>query len=284
MSALFANPFSPAAGAQVTGPAGNSDPTNQRSPSGANAGNPNSGTNPTGNTGNNQVNPDPNNPANGAGTIPNNNNPQGNDPMADLSKLWETTPVDPKNPNPTPVKYVPDIDPKALGETVGKMDFTKSVSAEQRAAMLAGGEAGLTAMFDVINSVGRQAVATTYQAGQKMMSSALERAEAGFMEKVPNQVRNANTDSHLASNPLVNNPAYAPLVANVKNQFLDKFPKASPEQVGAAVNKYFDKMVADATGAKNQTTQADNSQKLRTGSGDADWMEWAASEIGGVKQ
>lgn len=278
---LFGNPFAQAGGAQSNGPAAGANTVTQQSPNtGANSGNTNSGTDPTGNTGNNSILPNPLNPQGNNQQLPANQNVQGNDPMADLAKLWETTPVDPANPTPATPGYVPKIDPKQLGDTVGKMDFTKQITPEQRAAMLSGGEAGLTAMMDLINSVGRQAVATTYQAGQNMMASALERAEAGFMEKVPGHVRNANTSAALATNPLVNNPAYAPLVDNVKNQFLNKFPKATPDQVSVAVNGYFDKMAADLKAPATNAAKPDNTQKLRAGAGDADWMDWAAKEVG----
>lgn len=282
---LFANPFSPAGGANVSPGAGANMQT-QRSPTGANVGNQNSGTTPTQNSGNNQFNPDPNNPDpnanNGNGNQTPSNNPQtGNDPMGDFAKLWENPPVDDKNKPATPPKYVPDIDPKALSETVGKMNFTGAMTPEVRSKILAGGEDGLNAMMELLNSVGRQAVATTYQAGQRMMAGAIERAESGFLEKVPGQVRNINTNMALGDNPLVNNPAYKPLVDHVTAQFLDRFPKATPNQVSQAVGSYFDKMVTDVSGkSKNQSTSQTNQDKLRVGDGDADWMDWAASEIG----
>lgn len=274
--ALFGNPFSSTQGAINTGPAGNANTNVQRSPnSGPNNGNTNSGIDPSNNTGNNEINPNPNDKNSSA-----NNNANGNDPMADLSKLWENPPEDPNNPKKDPTKYVPDIDPKALSETVGKMDFTKAITPEQRAAMLAGGEQGLAAMMELINSVGRQAVATTYQAGQKLMSSALENARTDFMNQVPNHVRNANTSAALSKNPLVNNPAYKPLVDNVTNQFLEKYPKATPDQVAKAVDGYFDQMVKDMQAPANKANEQDNTQKLRSGMGDADWIEWAADELG----
>lgn len=283
---MFVNPFSPAGGANTSTPGAGANLQTQRSPTGANVGNPNSGTNPTGNTGNNQLNPDPNNPnpnannGNGNGN-PSNNPNNGNDPMGDFAKLWENPPVDDKTKTPATPKYVPDIDPKALGETVGKMNFTGAMTPEVRQKILAGGEDGLNAMMELLNSVGRQAVATTYQAGQRMMAGAIERAESGFLEKVPGQVRNINTTMALGDNPLVNNPAYKPLVDHVTAQFLDRFPKATSNQVSAAVSSYFDKMVSDVAG-KNQskTGPQSNVDKLRVGDGDADWMDWAASELG----
>jgi len=199
--------------------------------------------------------------------------------MMDFGKVWETEVEDPNKPKPKKVGYVPEIDLKALNDSVGKMNFTKNITPEQRTAMLAGGEEGLNAMMETINSAVRQAVATTYQAGNRSIASALEKAEAGFLEKVPGQVKNQMLDNSLASNPIMNNPAYAPLVEATKQQFLTKFPKATADQVTKAVTKYFDDMVTTAT-KKDVKETPTNTDKLRAGDGTADWMEWAAKEVG----
>lgn len=279
---MLMNPFTNAGGAQNNGTSANQNP-NARSPTpqntGANSGNSNSGTNPDGNTGNNDINSGGSNLDPNAPKAPPKEGEDGYDPMMDFGKVWETEPDDPNKPKPKKVGYVPDLDPKALNESVGKMDFTKNISQEDKAAMLAGGEEGFAAMMRTINSASRQAVATTYQAGNRMVASALERAENGFLEKVPGHVKNQLVDNALTSNPIMSDSAYAPLVQATKDQFLQKFPKATADQVNKAVGAYFDNMVSKMT-KKEDPKVTDNTEKLRSGDGSADWMEWAAKEVG----
>lgn len=280
------NPFSQAGGASTTGASANQNP-GARSPNGntgANSSNTNSGTNPAGNTGNNNINANPANPDldtldPNAVKKPLKEGDDGYDPMMDFSKVWETEPVDPDKPKPKKKSYVADIDPKALTESVGKMDFTKNISQEDKAAMLAGGEEGFGAMMRVINAASRQAVATTYQAGNKMVAQALEAAEAGFLEKVPGHVKNQLVDNSLSANPIMADPAYAPLVEATKQQFLGKYPKATASQVNTAVTAYFDDMAAKMT-KKPTAAEKTNTDKLRAGDTSADWMDWAATEMG----
>lgn len=275
------NPFAQSNGATNTGMSANQNP-NARSPNaGPNSGNTNSGTDPTNNNGNNDINKDPNKVVDpNAPKAPLKEGDDGYDPMLDFGKLWEDTPDDPKNPKPKKVGYVADLDPKALADSVGKMDFTKNITPEQRTAMLAGGEEGLTAMLGIINQASRQAVSTTYQAGNRMVASALEKAEAGFLEKVPGHVKNQLVDNSLSDNPIMNDPAYAPIVEATKQRFLTRFPKATAAQVNTAVTGFFEDMVTKGTKKPANDGAPTNKDKLRTGAGDANWMDWAAEEMG----
>lgn len=277
---MTVNPFTQAGGAVNNGMSANQNPQ-ARSPNGPNSGNTNSGTNPQGNTGNNDINNDPTNQLDpNAPKAPLKDGDEGYDPMMDFGKLWEDPVEDPNKPKPKKASYVPEIDQKVLTESVNKMDFTKNITPEMKQAMATGGEQGVQAMMDVINSSVRQATATIYQASNRMLAGSLERAENGFLEQVPSRVKNVMVDNSMGSNPIMSDPAYKPVIDATKERFLSRFPKATPDQVNKAVEGWLEDFVKKATKKTENKDTPTNADKLRTGADDGDWMEWAASETG----
>lgn len=218
---------------------------------------------------------------------PNNKNNKtkvtGDDPMADFDSLWEPN----KNEkgevivkDNTPKSYLPAVDQKKLQEMVDKMDFTKGLTSEEIEAVKAGGEGALGAFANMINRAGRQAFTTSFQAATRLSEQGVAKAHDRFMEGIPAHVREMMVDEGINSDiGITQNPAFAPLVRQVKAQFLEKFPKATPNQVRKGVKQYFDHLENTfAEGRKKNVKTDDAATKLRTGADDADFLTWLGDE------
>lgn len=210
------------------------------------------------------------------------NNPgEGNDPLLQFGELWQD---DPNNKAADPAEntgYLPKIDPAKLQEMIGKMDFTKSITPEQLAAINAGGEGATKTLLQVMNSVTQQALLTAFTANSKMVEAGLNIASTRFLEKVPTHVKDVITTNALSSsNPIMNDPAFAPVVESIRQRYQERFPKATPSQIENSVNAYFDDMASKMSTAKNKKANptATNDKLLKTGSPDADWESWLNNE------
>lgn len=210
---------------------------------------------------------------------------KGHDPLLDFESLWQPNvdkdgkPVQPQGPRP----YVPQIDQQKFGEMVGKIDFTKGITADELNAIKNGGDEGVSALMGIVNKTSRNAFQMNFSAMNKLMEQTVASARERFFEEIPGHIRNQLTDDALqTSNPLAKNPAFAPVIKNVKDAYLNKFPKATPTEVNNAVSKYLDKLHSELTNSKkaNEPGPADtNASKLRSGSADADFSEWLGVEM-----
>lgn len=261
--------------------------------------NSNMGMNPQGMQGGNMTQPGGNQQGNQqqSNQQQNNQGGQGRDPMHDWGKLWDNGSNEQNQQNqnqqqsqnqqsPGKKGYVPQIDPKVLQDTISKFDVVGQVmTPELRTAIVGGGEQAVAAMGQLINGAIQQSMKVMWNASNNMMTKSFEAAEAGFLQQVPDHVRDFMSFNNLASsNPLMKNPNYAPLVDSVRQQIQMKYPKATADQIQAATTKYFDDMYADMNGTRQQQQQQNqqqtNDQKLRQGSADADWAAWIEPEVG----
>jgi hypothetical protein len=201
------------------------------------------------------------------------------DPLMKFEELWQPN-LDAKGqPVVTrkgPKAYMPNLDPKKMGEFVSKMDFTKHVKPEQLQAISKGGDEALPHLMELLNSVGRQSFAHAFTGLQRMSEAGIQAAIADARADIPNFVADQMLESGLeSSNPLMKNPAFQPLVKQVKDQYRQKFPKATPAEIQTAVNGYFEKLHQEVTGTKAKAEPQDtNNDLLKAGSPDADWGEW----------
>lgn len=205
---------------------------------------------------------------------------QQDDPLMKFEELWQPNLDKAGKPIPStkkgPKAYMPNLDPKKMGEFVSRMDFTKHVKPEQLAAISKGGDEALPHLMELLNSVGRQSFAHAFTGLQRMSEAGIQAAIADARSEIPNFVADQMLESGLeSSNPLMKHPAFQPLVKNVREQYRQKFPKASPAELTNAVNAYFENLHAEMTGTKNKAKPQDTNQDLlKAGSPDADWGDW----------
>lgn len=222
-----------------------------------------------------------------SGALPNDdevidpNNPKkGKDaPLLDFAELWQPN-VD-KDGKPIkkagPKTYMPSLDPKAMSGFLDKMDFTKGFSPEQLEAVSKGGQEAVVALSQMMNQVGRQAFAAAFTGLNKMAEAGVQAGIADARASIPGEVANMLTDTQLeSSNPLMKNPAFAPMVKMIKQQYREKYPKATPQEITESVSAYFDTMYEQIKGTKGkiENPELTNEDLIKRGDAGADWENW----------
>jgi hypothetical protein len=239
------------------------------------------GTGPT-----NDLNPNADDPNADPNKVKNKQAGQGDDPLLKFDSLWQPNKdkdgkdiVDDNSNQDKP--YLPALDSKKFDALVGGMDFSRGISAEDWKAVGEGGENAIKAMANIMNHVGRQSFKHAFQASTRITEAGFSSARERFTGDIPNHVRDIVVDNELAAdNPIMKNPAFAPVVKQVKEQYLRKFPKATPQELNGAVRSYFAYMAKELNQKPNaDQTVDDNARKLRKGDVDADFMEWLGEEI-----
>lgn len=189
-------------------------------------------------------------------------------PLEQFGKLWETAPVDPNAPNQEPAQITPD----KIMEAAGKVDFSKVLSQQDLQAIAAGGEGAINALSGVLNktmqtSYGHSAVAAT-----KIVEQAVAQAEQRFAAKLPTLINSQTSKSELVSgNKAFTNPAVAPLVEMVHNQFVQKYPNASSSEIAALTQDYM-KTVAGVFNPQNPSEADQTAAKKKAA--DDDWSAY----------
>lgn len=187
-------------------------------------------------------------PTNSPGNLPAQPKPQAEptpaepvEPTAPLDKyssLWEDEPNQ-NLPNTNNAAYVPNLTQEQLSNVTKGLDFSKSISPEMLEAIQGGGEGAMKAMLQAISSVGQQAVLHSTVVNNKMteeaVKAAVERTKGGLPELLRQQNANATTSE---LNPLLSNPAVAPIIEAAQEQFLRKNPNATPKEIAQMNNDF----------------------------------------------
>lgn len=214
----------------------------------------------------------------------------GDDPMLKFENLWEPGKdkdgkVIENKSNDSNSPYLPQIDSKKLNELVGKMDFTRGVDPQHWKDIAEGGEKAAAAVAQIVNSVGRQSFTTAFSASTKLAEQGFASSKTRFMGEVPAHVRDLFVEEGMQDSiGIMKNPAFSPIVKSVKDQYLAKFPKATPGEINNALKEYFSYLKNEmSTNETNQNKEIDDpSKKLRTGAPDADFVGWLGKEISGL--
>lgn len=209
----------------------------------------------------------------GSGMEPNGVVPAGageQSPLEQFGKLWETPPVDPNAPNQEPAQITPD----KIMEAAGKVDFSKVLSQTDLQAIAAGGEGAIQALSGVLNKTMQTSYGHSAVAASKIVEQAVAQAEQRFAAKLPTLINSQTSKSDLVSgNKALSNPAVAPLVEMVHNQFVQKFPNSTPAEIAALTQDYM-KTVAGVFNPQS-SSPADIEASKKKASED-DWSAYGA--------
>lgn len=191
-------------------------------------------------------------------------------PLEQFDKLWETAPTDSNNPEPG----IQQVTPDKIMEAAGKVDFTKVLSQTDLQAIAGGGDAAIQALSGVLNktmqtSYGHSAVAAT-----KIVEQAVAQAEQRFAAKLPTLINSQTSKSEMLSgNKALTNPAVAPLVEMVHNQFVQKFPNASSSEIASLTQDYMKTVAGVFNPQSNSPADQQAADKKKA---DDDWSAYGA--------
>jgi hypothetical protein len=155
-------------------------------------------------------------------------------PLAKYTDLWKT---DPNAKPDAPFSF--NSDPAKLLDTAKTVDFTKVISPELQARITAGGADAQTAMMEAMNGVAQMSFAQSAHASAKIVESALQAQEDRFKEMLPQLIKQHSVaDSFRNDNPLLTDPALAPMVGALQVQFTKQYPQATAAEIKSHVNDF----------------------------------------------
>lgn len=167
-------------------------------------------------------------------------------PMDKFKDLWE--PIKDAAPN-EPFKL--NSDPAKLMELAKGVDFTKVMTPELQKRIQAGGSDAMAAMVEMNNAMSQMVFGQSAHATAKIVENALQAQEKRFQELLPSIIKQHSIrDTLKAENPLMSDPAMAPMVDALQQQFTRKYPQASIAEIQQHVSDYLDGAASRIQGLK----------------------------------
>lgn len=180
---------------------------------------------------------------------PNVTEPPGNQsPLDPFKDIWQTVTPNKDDPNSGPIFTAPD--PQKIMDAAKKVDFSKVVTPETLAQIAQGGEKAATAFLTAINQVSQLTYAQSAMATSKIVEQALDKQQQRYEANLPGQLKKLSAGDTLASNPLINHPAVAPLAGALTEQLQRKNPNATASEIAEQVGQYFNQMATAFTPQK----------------------------------
>lgn len=186
---------------------------------------------------------------------PENPNPQS--PNQEFADLWSNTSQQQQGQEPNF-----RLDPAKLNEQLANASFTGAIKPEQVQKILAGGEEAVGALMDVLNTFGRDVFSKSANFSSNMAENSYAHATRSVKNGLPDLVKSTLSQQELfTANPKLRDPALQPMVQAIQGQIQAKHPNASPGEVNAMVNQYFDRVKGaftkeEAPQQKNNTADA----------------------------
>lgn len=194
-------------------------------------------------------------------------NSSGQSPLENLAKLWEPAKTD---PNAQTNESKP-ITAEQIMEAAGKVDFSKVLSQEELAKVVAGGEGAAVALTSVLNKAMQTAYGHAAFASTKLVEQAVGQAEQKFAEKLPTFINSQSMkNAILQDNPAFANPAVAPIIEMVQRNIAEKFPNATPAEAA----KMAKEMMAAAGAVFNPAQQTAEQKTAEVKAKQDDWSTY----------
>lgn len=158
-------------------------------------------------------------------------------PLDSFADIWKT------DPNATKDEFNPSaifqMDSQKMAEALAQVDFAKSITAEDMAAVQAGGPEAMQAMMGMLNKASRETMGAAVKASASMIEQALTKASGAMNGQISSQVKLNQVTSQLQeANPALSHPGAAPLVEAMKQQFTNKYPQATSSEIAQMTQKY----------------------------------------------
>lgn len=158
-------------------------------------------------------------------------------PMAEFADLWKPSETNPSDSSAA--GFLGNIDPAKVMEAAGKTDFSKVISQDTMQKISAGGPEAMQAMMEAMNRMAQTVYGQAAIASGKIVEQASAKIEERFKSQLPNEIkRHSVSDNLRESNPIFNNPAVAPLISAMEQQFTVKYPAATAREITDMAQRY----------------------------------------------
>ena len=153
-----------------------------------------------------------------------------------------------------------------------KQDFMKDVATpEMLAKVQAGGAEGVQAMMEMMNTMGQMVYAQSAVATTKLVEGALDKSQFAKVADLDTHMKRHTLNTTLPeANPVFSSPAAQPIIQGLSQQFMVKFPAASPKEISGMVQDY----LTNFSAAFNAPAKAAEEQKQKAASGETDWSKF----------
>jgi hypothetical protein len=182
-------------------------------------------------------------------------------PLDGYTDLWQT-PAAGTDPN-APMF---NVDPAKLQAAAAKIDFGKVINPADLKAIAGGGDAAMVAFQSALVNVAQATFAQSTATTAKLIEQAMKTNNTNLNTRIPGMIKSQNiSDLNRADNPLFSNPATAPIMNALEQQFQAKYPTATAAEITAHTKSYLTDFVtlANAPAAAAAATKASK--------GEPDW-------------
>ena len=159
-------------------------------------------------------------------------------PFDAFKDVWQS----PTNPDPNANPNIfGNLDPNKVMESARRVDFNKAITPANLQRIQAGGQDAMAALMESMNSVAQTVYAQSAMATTKIVEQALTKQSEKFNADLLSMVRKFSVNENIAAeNPIFKNPALAPLVGALTEQFSRKAPPGTTAQeIQQQVGDYF---------------------------------------------
>lgn len=181
-------------------------------------------------------------------------------PLDSYNDLWQNPDTQGANNGNPDANALFNVDPKALQETVGKMNFLQNIPPKIQEALKSGGEEATRANLYLMNQVAQQSFAQSAQATTKIVEAALAKQAEAFESRVSEVIRKQGASEQIKSaNPVFAHPAAAPILQGIQQQLQVKHPNASASEIASMAQNYLQTFASEITGANKPKQTASKS-------------------------
>src|SRR5438874_153572 len=204
------------------------------------------------------------------GVVPNNNatdntSKSGLDAFADI---WNTAPNPGQQGQP-----LFNVSQDKMMEAARKQNFVNGINPEHLAKAAAGGQEGIQAILDIVNTATQNAYAQSAFAGTKLIEGALDKSQFARTSDLDNRFKTLTVSNSLqAENPIFSNPAAKPMLDSIQQNLIVKYPNATPTELANMAKSYLQEFVSAANAPQAQQQQQ---QQAAAKKGD-DWSAFFA--------
>lgn len=188
-------------------------------------------------------------------------------PLKQFEALWQPNKTDDGNGTP---KEKP-LTTEAFMEAAGKVDFTKVLDAASLSKIQAGGEEAVQALAGLLNKTAQTVFGQSTAVAHKLAEQVANQTRDELMAQIPTMIKRqtANEDL-LETNPAFKNPALAPVVSALQQQFQDKYPNAT----SAEINKMTQEYLQGAANIINPPKATESRGGNKGTSNEEDWTQY----------
>jgi hypothetical protein len=169
------------------------------------------------------------------------------------------------------------VKPEDIMASASKIDFAKVVKPEVLQAIQAGGDGAVAALAQALNATSQAVFANSSLAATKLIDKAMGDNQAKLDSMIDAKFRQLSFSNNLReTNPILNHPAAAPMVAMLETQFASKYPNASTAELTKMAQEYFTQTFT-AISAKPETSPQGAAPKAA----EMDWMAFGDGKLFG---